>query len=392
METGPLSAAEPEPQGPPPARPLLICHIILRLEVGGLENGLVNLINHLPATHFRHAIICLQYAGDFRQRIRRDDVVIHELHKGEGKALHLYRQVWRLLRELRPDIVHTRNLPTVDMLLPARLAGVKRLVHSEHGLDQLELQGSNRKYNWLRRASRLVVGHYITVSRDLAHWLHQRIGIPERRISAIHNGVDTDKFSPAPRPAGVLPEGWLPTEPFVIGTLGRFEHVKDQLNLAQAFISLLRRRPELRDRLRLVLVGDGSMRGEIEALLEQHQLRELCWLPGFRDDAADLYRCLDVFVLPSKREGISNTILEAMACGLPVVATRVGGNPEIVQDQVTGQLVPSEDPEGMADALLRYLDDPTLLAQHGRAARQAALDDFSLDAMMDKYQRVYLGL
>jgi sugar transferase (PEP-CTERM/EpsH1 system associated) len=360
--------------------------------VGGLENGLVNLINNLPAEQFRHTIICLQYAGDFRQRIRRPDVVIHELHKQDGKALHLYRKVWRLLREIHPDIVHTRNLPTIDMLLPARLAGVKRLVHSEHGLDQLELQGSNRKYNWLRRASRLLAGHYVTVSHDLADWLQQRVGIPAHRVTVIHNGVDTEKFSPAERPTDVLPAGFLPPNPFVIGTLGRFEHVKDQLNLARAFIALLLRRPELRERIRLVLVGDGSLRGDIEALLESHGVRELCWLPGFRDDAAQLYRCLDVFVLPSKREGISNTILEAMACGLPVVATRVGGNPEIVRDQVTGQLVPSEDPEGMADALLRYLDEPARLRRHAAAARQVALDDFSLQVMMDRYAQVYLSL
>jgi sugar transferase (PEP-CTERM/EpsH1 system associated) len=371
---------------------LLICHIIFRLDVGGLENGLVNLINHLPADRFSHAIICLQYAGDFKRRITRPNVVIHELHKGEGKAPHLYGRVWRLVRELRPDIVHTRNLPTIDMLLPARLAGAKRLVHGEHGLDQLELHGSHRKYNWLRRASRLLVRHYIAVSHDLTAWLHQCIGIPAQRISTIHNGVDTERFHPGERPAELLPDGFLPDDAFVIGTLGRFEPVKDQLNLARAFVELLQRRPELRARARLVLVGDGALHGEIESVLDQGDVRELCWLPGFRDDAAALYRCLDVFVLPSRREGISNTLLEAMASGVPVVATRVGGNPEILSEGETGQLVPAEDPPALADALQDYLDDPALLRHHGRVAREAALRDFSLRAMVDRYQAVYLGL
>jgi len=375
-----------------PQRPLLICHIIFRLDIGGLENGLVNLINRLPAGRFRHVIVCLQYAGDFRQRIQRPDVTIHELHKQDGKALHLYGRVWRLLRELRPDIVHTRNLPTIDMLLPARLAGVRRLVHSEHGLDQLELHGSHRKYNWLRRASRLLARHYIAVSRDLGDWLQQQIGIPQRRISVIHNGVDTDLFHPGERNTGLFPAGFLPPDPLVIGTLGRFEPVKDQLNLAHAFVQLLAGRPALRQRARLVLVGDGALREEIEQVLEDGGVRDLCWLPGFRDDAAELYRALDLFVLPSRREGISNTVLEAMASGLPVLATRVGGNPEIVSEGVTGQLVPARNPQALADALLAYLDDPALLQGHGQAARDTALRHFSLATMVDRYQAVYLGL
>jgi sugar transferase (PEP-CTERM/EpsH1 system associated) len=277
------------------------------------------------------------------------------------------------------------------MLLPARLAGVRRLVHSEHGLDQLELTGGHRKYNLLRRASRLLVEHYVSVSRDLGDWLQQRIGIPEDRISVIHNGVDTERFRPGARDPALFPAGFLPEAPLVIGTLGRFEAVKDQLNLVQAFIELLTRRPALRERVRLVLVGDGSHRDRIEALLEAHRLRGLCWLPGFRDDTPALYRSLDLFALPSRREGISNTVLEAMASGLPVVATRVGGNPEIVREGETGTLVPACDAEALASALLDYLDAPQLMERHGRNGRADALRAFSLRAMVDNYQQVYLG-
>jgi sugar transferase (PEP-CTERM/EpsH1 system associated) len=360
--------------------------------VGGLENGLVNLINHLPAGEFRHSIVCLQHAGRFRERIQRPDVDIHELHKPDGKALHLYARLWRLLRRIRPNIVHTRNLPTIDMLLPARLAGVRRLVHSEHGLDQLELQGTNRKYNLLRKASRPLVSHWVTVSEDLARWLRDQVGVPATRVSAIHNGVDTDRFQPGPRAPDLLPAGFAAQDAFIIGTLGRFEQVKDQPNLARAFVALLAERPELRPRARLVLVGDGSLRGEIERILQDGGVRELCWLPGFRDDAAALYRCLDVFVLPSRREGISNTILEAMASGLPVLATRVGGNPEIVADGATGRLLPAQDPQALAEALLDYLDDPALRSRHAAAARAGALSEFSLATMVARYRQVYLDL
>src|SRR5579863_8599679 len=137
------------------ARPNLVCHIIYRLAFGGLENGVVNLINTLP-DEYEHAVVCVTAATEFRQRIRRPGVAIHEIGKQPGKDLGAYGRMWRLLRQLRPRIVHTRNLPALDMLAPAWFAGVPRFVHSEHGLDLIELDGKNALYNRLRRASRLV--------------------------------------------------------------------------------------------------------------------------------------------------------------------------------------------------------------------------------------------
>jgi sugar transferase (PEP-CTERM/EpsH1 system associated) len=368
--------------------PPLICHIIYRLDYGGLENGLVNLINHLPAERYRHAIICLTYATDFRRRIQRADVQVIEINKRDGKDLDAYRRVWRALRGLRPRIVHTRNLPALDMLFVAAGAGVPRLVHGEHGRDMIELDGANRKYNALRRLSRLVVDSYITVSQDLADWLVRDIGVPRRRVSAIYNGVDTTRFFPAPA-EGVLPDGFAPPGSFVIGTIGRLEEVKDQPTLAAAFCRMLARRPELRARLRLVIVGDGNLRGPLERMLAEADATALAWLPGYRSDAPELLRALDLFVLPSQREGISNTILEAMATAKPVVATAVGGSPEIVEDGVTGTLVPPSDPEAMAARLMTYVDDPGLAAAHGRAGHARVLERFSLAAMLDNYRRVY---
>jgi sugar transferase (PEP-CTERM/EpsH1 system associated) len=368
--------------------PPLICHIIYRLDYGGLENGLVNLINHLPAERYRHAIICLTYATDFRRRIQRADVQVIEINKRDGKDLDAYRRVWRALRGLRPRIVHTRNLPALDMLFVAACAGVPRLVHGEHGRDMIELDGANRKYNALRKLSRLVVDRYITVSQDLADWLVRDIGVPRRRVAAIYNGVDTARFFPAPA-EGVLPDGFAPPGSFVIGTIGRLEQVKDQPTLAAAFCRLIARRPELRQRLRLAIVGDGNLRGPLERMLAEHDASALAWLPGYRSDAPALLRALDLFVLPSQREGISNTILEAMATAKPVLATAVGGSPEIVEDGVTGSLVPPSDPEAMAARLLAYVDDPGLAVAHGRAGHARVLERFSLAAMLDNYRRVY---
>jgi sugar transferase (PEP-CTERM/EpsH1 system associated) len=376
----------------PATAPRHLCHIIYRLDFGGLENGLVNLINTLPAERFRHTIVCLTYASEFKHRIRRDDVAIHELHKRDGKDPVVYKKVWRLLRQLRPDIVHTRNISVIDMLAVARVAGIRRLVHSEHGRDFVEMAGNHSKYNRLRQLSRLFAGHYITVSRELGDWLHDDIGIPRARITPIVNGVDTRRFAPAPRPPGLLPDGFADAATRVIGTIGRMAPIKDQLNLARAFVSLLEGRPDLRETARLALVGDGETRPEIEAVLDDAGLRDLCWLPGYRDDTDRLYAAFDLFVLPSQREGISNTILEAMASGLPVVATRVGGNPEITRDGETATLVPPSDPTALARAIAAYLDDPVRLAAHGNAGRAMACERFSLEAMAENYAAVYDAL
>ena len=374
-------------------RPLTVCHIILRLDFGGLENGLVMLVNNMPAEDYRHVIVCLEHASGFRDRIRRDDVTVHEIRKGPGKGLAAYGRVWRLVRDLRPDIVHTRNLPTVDMLAPARLAGVRALVHSEHGVDLQELAGPPPKYKLLRRLSRLVVGRYIAVSEDLARWMSAEIGLPRERISVVYNGVDSATFRPRSGADGPrerrLPPGFASPGSFVVGTVGRLEGVKDQTNLVRAFLHALAQRPALRDTLRLVVIGDGSLRGEMESLLDGAEAGPLAWMPGFRDDAAELYRSFDLFALPSRREGTSNTILEAMASGLPVVATDVGGNPDLVVPGQTGRLVPAEDPRALAEAIVRYADDRTLAAGHGGAGRHKILGEFSIDAMVQGYGAIY---
>lgn len=370
-----------------------VCHIIFQLAYGGLENGLVNLINRLPSDYYRHTIICLKDATDFQQRICRPNVGIFEINKKDGKDFSAYVRVWRLLRKLRPDIVHTRNLPTIDMLAPALLAGVRRLIHSEHGLDIAELDGHLKKYNQLRWSSKFVVRRYVSVSRDLITWLHGDIGIPENKISLIYNGVDIERFRPSTvGTPPVWPSEFASRDALVIGTIGRLQPIKGHVRLAEAFVRLLALRPELRSRLRLVIIGDGSEHSKITKVLEGSNALELAWLPGFRNDTADLYRNFDIFVLPSLREGISNTALEAMASGLPVVATDVGGNPEIIIDGETGQLVRRDDADMMANRLLLYIDNPKLARAHGRAGRERAVSEFSLDTMVESYCRLYENL
>lgn len=371
-------------------RPPLIAHVVHRFDVGGLENGIVNLLNHMPGDRFRHAVICLDAFTDYRHRIRPGDVSFHALHKRPGKDPAVYARLWRLLRQLRPDIVHTRNLSALEAQLVAALAGARARVHGEHGRDVFDLHGGNRKYNLLRRILRPLVGRYIAVSRDLAQWLVGTVGVEPGRVEQIYNGVDAARFHP--REEGfraVGPAGFFTGSEIVIGSVGRMVAVKDHLTLVRAFVELVGGSAALRRRARLIIVGDGPARAECLALLAESGAELLAWLPGERDDVPDLMRTFDVFALPSLGEGISNTVLEAMATGLPVVATRVGGNPELVEDGVTGALVPVGMHRALADALRVYVDDVALARRHGATARRRAEERFSLDAMVASYLAVY---
>ena len=370
--------------------PPLIAHILYRFDTGGLENGLVNLLNRLPAGAYRHAVIALTEVTDFRDRVRRDDVEYVALHKPPGQGLWLYPRMLSLLRRLQPRIVHTRNLAALEMQLPAVLARAPVRIHGEHGRDVDDLDGSSRKHQWMRRLYRPFVQQYVAVSGDLAQYLELRVGVPAQRIAHICNGVDTDRFAPAT--GGRTP---IPGCPFIdpglwlFGSVGRMQAVKGQTVLARAFVQALAADPGLRTRMRLVLVGAGPLQAECASILEAGGVRDLAWLPGERADVPDVMRGLDCFVLPSLAEGISNTILEAMASGLPVLATRVGGNAELVTQDSTGWLVPADDAVALAQALLRVAAMPQQASALGRSARADAERRFSLAAMVGAYGALY---
>jgi len=369
------------------SRPL-ITHIIYRLGVGGLENGLVNLINAMPEERYRHAIICITEATDFRERINRTDVAIFELNKAEGKSLWHYWETYRLLRQLKPAIVHTRNLSTIECQLPVFLAGVLFRVHGEHGWDVYDPDGNNVKYQWLRRVFKIFINHFVPLSEQLELYLTDKIHVSTEQITRISNGVDTKRFYPAPTGRTTITDcPFTNSQDFLIGTVGRMHGVKDQINLVRAFIEF--RKGKHTSHARLLLIGEGPLRQQADLLLGKAGLIDDAWLPGERNDIAEIMRGMDVFVLPSSSEGISNTILEAMASALPVIATDVGGNAELVNDTTTGTIVPKSNHIALKEALANYVKQPELVKQHGQAGYQRIQTEFSMDAMVKQYLGVY---
>lgn len=367
----------------------LVAHVMHRFDTGGLENGVVNLINHMPADAYRHAVIALTDITDFKNRIQRPDVQFFALNKQPGHVLWIYPQLYRLFRQLKPAIVHTRNLAALEATVPAWAARVPARIHGEHGRDVGDFDGTNKKCQWIRRIYSPFVKHYIALSQDLAHYLTHSVGIGAKRVTQIYNGVDTSRFHPSSQRQDIPGSPFNKAGLWLVGTAGRMQTVKNQTNLARAFVQAINAEPRLRERLRLVMVGDGPLRNESLAILESAGLAELAWLPGERKDIPDVMRGLDCFVLPSLGEGISNTILEAMASGLPVIATAVGGNPELVDDARTGHLVPAADPGAIARAIIALALTPEKARAMGNAGRKRIEAQFSITAMIDSYQQIY---
>lgn len=372
-------------------KPPLIAHVIFRLGTGGLENGLVNLINNLPTEKYRHAVVCMTDYTQFRERIKRDDVDIYCLHKKEGKDLPVYLRLWKLLLRIKPDVLHTRNLSALEAQLPGYLAGISCRIHGEHGRDVEDIDGKNLKHTLLRRLFRVLVQRYIPMSQNLEQWLIQHIKVSPQKISQIYNGVDTTKFRPVVEKKDLtqLPESFRRDDLIIIGTVGRQEQIKDPTTLLQAFVGWTKTNPEAAENTRLVLIGEGRLHRSLQQAASKAGIADRVWFAGDRTDIAQLMQTFDIFVLPSINEGISNTILEAMATGLPVIATRVGGNPELVIHGQSGYLIESQNPQALVEAIKFYVDNFDMARQHGAFGRKVCLERFSLERMVQDYAVIY---
>lgn len=372
------------------ARRIRIVHVVYSFSIGGLENVIVQLINRLPPQHFEHMVVSLTTISDFKNRIHTPGVQFVELNKAPGHAIPLYPRIFRLLREWSPDVVHTCNLAGLEVAPLAWLTGVPLRIHAEHGWDAHDPKGESRRYQRVRKLYRPFVSHYVAVSDDIDRYLRDRIGVPASRRSLIENGVDTDAFAPGSGP--VEPVSGCPFHPqhhWIIGAVGRLQTVKNQPLLARAFVRLIQQHPDMAERARLVIVGEGPLRTEVESTLAAAQLTHLAWLPGARSDVSDILRTFSVFVLPSQAEGTSCTLQEAMATALPVVATAVGGTPKLVEHGATGWLVPPDDEAALAAALRECFVNAADGIEKGQRARRVAEQRYGLQAMVKRYAQLF---
>lgn len=356
-----------------------VVHVVYSFGIGGLEKGITTLINY-GSEDIEHIVI--SFCGNREsEKLLARQANIFSLNKPIRNSIFFIWKLSQLLRRIKPDIVHTRNWSGMDGILAAKLAGVKTIIHGEHGWDMLDPYGTDKKRKIVRKAMSLVADQYICVSKQIESWLKNDLQI-KKEVVQIYNGIDVDRFRPVnlEQKSRIRKHMGFAKEDFLIGIVGRLDAIKNHANLFKAFKKVVKDHSHAK----LVVVGDGAEREKLEN--ERHE--SIIFL-GYRPDTNILMKAFDLFVLPSFNEGISNTILEAMATGLPVVASDVGGNPELVFDWENGRLIDPGMPEQMASIIEQYIKTPSLCKLHGAMGRKMVVERFSVASMVLQYEAVY---
>lgn len=353
-----------------------VLHVVPTLGVGGIELALARVTRGLSAPDFRHSVACLTgeaaIAGDFGP-----DVPIHCL-RGDLAALDQVRRLRRLIRDLRPSVIHARNTSAWVDVAAVRLLLRRRppLVLSFHGTDHA---GALPAVRWRMAAlAARTATSVFTVSRPSKDMLARALRLPGDRIAVVPNGIDMGRFHPEPR-HGARPDR------IVLGTVGNLLPVKNQALLLRACAELL----HSGHRVELRIAGEGPERPALARLARSLGIAEWVDLRGHVADVPAFLAGLDIFVLPSDSEAHPNALIEAMACALPCVASRVGGIPDVLTGDGVGRTFARGDVAGLVKILVELISAPDLRAAIGRGARARVEDQYSLDDMLRLYRRLY---
>nr|HEX4314892.1 glycosyltransferase [Kofleriaceae bacterium] len=356
-----------------------IVHVLTSYGVGGGERVALDLAIGQQARGHRVSVVSLapQPDGVMADEFAAAGIEVGRIGKRDGVDVALVPKLARWLRARRADVVHTHNpLPLIYAAPAGRLIGAA-VVHTKHGFNQ-----GSRGQALLRRASARLVHAFVSVSEATAAAAAEQGDAPRRKMHTIVNGIRLDRYTPDPEARSRARVELGLGDAWVVGTVGRLDPLKNQVMLVRALAS------RLSSRLRLVIVGDGPIRAEVEA--EVARLPDPRWvvMTGRRMDVPRLMPAFDVFALSSTSEGLPLVILEAMAAGLPIASTAVGGIPGVVEDGVTGVLAPV-DATALGAALDRLAADPARAKDMGRRGRELAIGKYGADQMVDAYLDLY---
>jgi glycosyltransferase involved in cell wall biosynthesis len=368
-----------------PVGPLRVAHIVISLDCGGVERLVLDLVRQGQTLGQKLSIICLVQAGDFAGQARRHGIAVYTLNKGPGIRLGLVPRLGRLLHTLGVNVIHTHEIGALFYTGPAAGVGERPIIlHTEHGKNY---PFGSRKC-WLGWLAAHWAGRICCVSADVAADL-VFLGIARRqKIVLVPNGIDTSRFA-LPRGAGeIRPRLGIQPNAFVIGTVGRLDEIKCQDLLLLAFARLHERIAQAR----LLLVGEGPQRQVLEQLAVRLGIGREVFFAGYQEQPERYLASMDVFALTSRSEGLPLAILEAWAAGLPVVASSVGGLPELIAHGQTGILFPSGQAGALASALEKIWTDPDLARRLAEAGRRLVRDRYDVSVMARAYQDHYLDL
>jgi sugar transferase (PEP-CTERM/EpsH1 system associated) len=374
-------------------RKIHVLHVVTSLLPGGTESGVVKMINDLDEEIFCSSLCCLKATGELHSKLRNPRVKLFELHKEHGD--NHFMSLRKILRVQKVDIIHSRNWGTFfDAVVGARLANTPFIVHGIHGIYSEDIQKMKLRRRLLQRFLSLGTHKLYAVADYLRDYYIRVVGVSAQRISTIHNGVDTETYTARGAEARREKKAklGLPPGEILIGAVGSLYWVKDPQTPLEAVAKVLRKRDDVRflwvggDR-----AGDVPLKEKLQAQVKELGIEKKILYLGPRDDVPSILAALDIFVSSSITEGMSNSILEAMASGLPVVATDVGGNSEIIQNREHGYLIPPRRPEVLADVLLQLASNRRLRTSLGRRARQRIEEKFSRKKMIENYQQMYLA-
>jgi L-malate glycosyltransferase len=367
-----------------------VFYLLDSLNVGGTETQAVELARRMPAAGYQVTLGCLRAQGPLLQRLAETPVVLQEFHPNGGidspAGIYQLLRLSRFLRKQKFDIVHTHDLWSNLMGVPAaRLAGVPAIISSRRDLAHFDwYQGKRRA--WLRRIQNLS-GAVLANASPIREALIAEDRFAPEKVHVIHNGIDVEKFRNARDRRDILfPNVGDATLVVLVGNM--HSDVKGHPQLIECAPRVTREFPAVR----FVLVGDGAQRAQFEQQVASLGLTENFLFLGSRADIPDILAACDIAVLPSRAEGLSNALLEYLATGLPTVASRVGGNPELVQDGVSGYLVPPDNSDALGMALLKMLRDPELTRRFGERGRQFVVQNFSFERLVREVDALYTAL